>query len=141
MGTPLKPLPRAVERWMGRLGVLRWGDAAVAWVFVWAGGVAMLGDTSPPAIALLAGALVATGVWLAPLRVRWRPLSATVGLTMSRSLRAGARAWYVRPHAADLVLVTARRGRRVVIAGGAGSRTEGFAVRRTRVLLLPADDV
>jgi hypothetical protein len=126
---------------MGRLGVLRWGDAAVAWVLVWAGVIALLGAASPPASALLAGALVAGGAWLAPLRVRWRPLSAVVGLTVSRSLRAGSRAWCVRPHAADLVLVTARRGRRVVIAGAAGSGTEGLAVRRTRVLLLPAADL
>jgi len=141
MGTPIKPLPQAVERWMGRLGALRWGDAAIAWVLAWSGVAVMLGDASPLASALLASAIVAGGAWLVPLRVRWRPLSAAVGITVSRSLRAGSRAWYVRPHAADLVLVTARRGLRVVIVGGAESRTEGFAVRRTRVLLLPADDL
>ncbi len=50
-------------------------------------------------------------------------------------------------HAGKTVLVAGlcrlltRRGFRVVIAGGAESRAEGFAVRRTRVLLLPADDL
>jgi hypothetical protein len=36
---------------------------------------------------------------------------------MSRGLRAGDRAWYVRAHQADLVLVTVRHGARLVIAG------------------------
>ena len=49
------------------------------------------------------------------------------------------RAWYVHADTAQLVVVTARRRLRVVIAAVADSRTEGFAVRRTRVLLLPAD--
>lgn len=139
MTTPIKPLPDAVERWMGRVRALRWGDAAVAWILVWVALVAGLGETIALAAALLATAVVAGAAWLAPLRRRWRPLSAVVGMRTSRSLRPGMRAWYVHADTAQLVVVTARRRLRVVIAAVADSRTEGFAVRRTRVLLLPAD--
>jgi hypothetical protein len=141
MSSPIKPLPREVERWIGRLGMLRWGDAVIAWALAWVAIVLTLGEASALVTALLAVAVVAGAGWLTAVRVRWRPLSAVVGIVVSRALRAGARAWYIRPHAADLVLVTARRGLRVVIAGATESRTEGFAVRRTRVLLLPADDL
>ena len=141
MTTPIKPLPGAIERWMGRVGALRWADAAVAWLVVWVGLVVPLHGAGALLPALLATGIVGAGAWLAPVRVRWRPVSAMVGLSMSKTLRPGMRAWYVRPDAADLMVVTARRGLRVVIAGVAESRTEGFAVRRTRVLLLPADDL
>lgn len=123
---------------MGRLGLLRWGDAAVAWALAWVV-VVSLGRVGPLAGLLLASAVVAAGAGAASLRVRWRPVTAAVSVGMSRGIRAGARAWYVRAHGADLVLVTARRGLRVVIAGLADRRSEGLAVRRTRVLLLPAD--
>jgi hypothetical protein len=141
MTTPIKPLPEAVERWMSRVRALRWGDAAVAWVLVWGGLVATLGETVALAGALVATAVVAAGAWLPPLRLRWRPLSAMVGVRASRSLRPGMRAWYVHANTAQLVVVTARRRLRVVIAAAVDSRTEGFAVRRTRVLLLPADSL
>jgi hypothetical protein len=45
----------------------------------------------------------------------------------------------VRAHQADLVLVTARHGARLVIARPNFAEDEGLAVRRTRVLVLPAD--
>jgi hypothetical protein len=135
----MRPLPVEVERWMGRLGALRWADAAVAWMAVW-GIVVAATDARPAPLALVAGGIVAVVAWGLPaLRVRWRPVSAAVGVRVSRRLRPGSRAWYIRPDAADLVIVTARRGVRVVIAGIAETRTEGFAVRRTRVLLIPAE--
>jgi len=140
MTTPIKPLPETIERWMGRVRALRWGDAAVAWVLAWASLVVILHEVAALPLVLLASGIVGGGAWLGPVRVRWRPLSATVSLRMSSTLRAGMRAWYVRSDAAELVVVTARRGLRIVIAGVAESRAEGFAVRRTRVLLLPADD-
>jgi len=62
-----------------------------------------------------------------------------VGLAVSRGLRAGDRAWYVRSGEADLVLVTARHGARVVIARPDLADGEDLNVRRTRVLLLPAE--
>jgi hypothetical protein len=58
---------------------------------------------------------------------------------VSRGLRPGARAWYVRAGDADVVLVTARRGLRLVIARPDLVSAEGISVRRTRVLLLPAE--
>jgi len=47
----------------------------------------------------------------------------------------------VRPGGAERVLVTARHRTRVVIARLDGSGAEGLSVRRTRVLLVPADAV
>jgi hypothetical protein len=139
MASPMKPLPMEVERWMGRLGPLRWADAAVAWTVTWIL-VVVVSDARPAPLAFLAALVVAALAWgLPPLRVRWRPVSAAVGVRMSRHVRPGSRAWYIRADAADLVIVTARRGVRVVIAGMTESRTEGFAVRRTRVLLIPAE--
>jgi hypothetical protein len=139
MASPMKPLPMEVERWMGRLGRLRWADAAVAWLATWILVVAA-SEARPAPLALLSALVVAGLAWsLPPLRVRWRPVSAVVGVRMSRHVRPGSRAWYIRADAADLVIVTARRGVRVVIAGMTESRTEGFAVRRTRVLLIPAE--
>jgi hypothetical protein len=136
----MRPLPIEVERWMARLGPLRWADAAVAWMVTWVVVVVVATEARPAPLALIAAAVVAAVACVLPgLRVRWRPVSAFVSIRMSRRLRAGARAWYIRPDAADLVIVTARRGLRIVIAGIAESRTEGFAVRRTRVLLIPAD--
>ena len=66
-------------------------------------------------------------------------MSAWVGLAVSRRLRPGDRAWYVRSQRADLVLVTACHGIRVVIVTPDVDADEGLSVRRTRVLLLPAD--
>jgi hypothetical protein len=61
-----------------------------------------------------------------------------VGLMVSRSLRPGDRAWFIRATDAEVVLVTARRRFRMVIAR-AESADEGMSVRRTRVVLLPAE--
>lgn len=72
------------------------------------------------------------------LRQAWRPLSATTTLLVSRGLRPGDRAWFVHGRDADLVLVTARHGFRIVVAKPDHDAAEGMSVRRTRVLLLPA---
>ena len=56
-----------------------------------------------------------------------------------RRLSPGDQVWYVRPGAAERVLVTALHRTRVVIARLDGSGAEGLSVRRTRVLLVPAD--
>jgi len=55
-----------------------------------------------------------------------------------RDLSPGDQAWYVRPGHAERVLVTARRRTRVVIAR-LNDAAEELSVRRTRVLLVPAD--
>jgi len=79
------------------------------------------------------------GILIRPIRSSWRPISGWVGLAMSRGLRPGDRAWYVRSREADLVLVTARHGARLVIVRPDLAYSEGLTVRRTRVLLIPAE--
>ncbi|OGL07750.1 MAG: hypothetical protein A3F92_16300 [Candidatus Rokubacteria bacterium RIFCSPLOWO2_12_FULL_71_22] len=79
------------------------------------------------------------GALARPVRGRWRPVSGPVAVHVSRTLRPGDRAWFVRPGAAELVLVTGRRGLRLVVAFGARGPAEGIRLRRTRVLVVPAD--
>jgi hypothetical protein len=139
MTTPIRSLPDDAERWIARARWLRWLDAGIAWLTLWVVIRFILGAVSTRDAALAAGALLGLSLMLRPLRALWRPVSACVGLMVSRGLRAGDRAWYVRPEHADLVLVTARHGTRLVIAMPDLDRTEGLSVRRTRVLLLPVE--
>jgi hypothetical protein len=113
-------------------------DALAAWVALW-GALASLGLGVATGAAILALVPLGVGVCLPPLRARWRPVSAALGFIVSRPLRPGDRAWYVREGTATVVLVTARRGVRIVIARANGDAAEGISVRRTRVLLIPAD--
>ena len=138
MRTPIKLLPVDIERWTRRARWLRWLDTVVAWLILWAGAAMLLPDLTGGAQATMAGVIVAAGAAIAPLRARWRPMSGWVALVVSRPLRPGDRAWLVRAGEAELFVVTARRGLRLVIAQ-AREPEEGVAVRRTRVLLLPAD--
>jgi hypothetical protein len=124
---------------MSRLRWLRGLDAVVAWVGVWGVTMAALGGGSGNAPAMIALVAVGLGLVLRPLRVRWRPITGSVGLVVSRRLRPGDRAWYVRAREASPVLVTARHGIRVVITRPDLGGEEGITVRRTRVLLLPLD--
>ena len=135
----MQPVPALVARWMARVRWFRWLDACVAWAGLWYLGGSVLGRGLAGPAAVLSLLLVSLGLWVRPLRTRWRPLSGWVGLAMSRGLHPGDRAWYVRPHQADLVLVTARHGARLVIARPNLAEDEGLTVRRTRVLVLPAD--
>jgi len=139
MPTPTRPLPDEIEHWIARARRLRWADAACAWLILWGvlEGIQEAGSTGWTAA--LGLAIVGLASMIRPLRVAWRPVSAAVGLVMSRGLRPGHRAWYVRSERADLVLVTARRGVRLTIATPEIDADEVLSVRRTRVLLLPAD--
>jgi hypothetical protein len=139
MRTPIRPVPDAVARWMSRLRWFRWLDFAVAWAGLWAVAASVLGRESETAAGMVSLALLCLGLAIRPLRIRWRPITGAVGLMVSRSLFPGERAWYVRPRAVSLVLVTARHGSRLVIAQPDLAEDEGMSVRRTRVLLLPAD--
>ena len=139
MTTPMKPVPEFVARWMTRVRWFRWLDAFVAWAGLWGISAAVLGRGLAGEAAVLGLILVGLGFVVRPLRTRWRPLSGWVGLVMSHGLHPGDRAWYVRPHQADLVLVTARHGTRLVIARPNLAADESLTVRRTRVLVLPAD--
>jgi hypothetical protein len=138
--TPIKPLPDEIHRWIGRARWLRWTDAIVAWMGLWAAWVAILGSASPRQAAVLSLASVGLGLVVRPIRMLWRPISAGVGLMLSRGLHPGDRAWYVRASRADLVLVTARHGTRMVIATPDVDADEVLSVRRTRVFLLPVDE-
>jgi len=140
MTTPIKPLPNEIHRWIARARWLRWTDAAAAWVGLWAVGAAILGPASARPAAALSLAVLGLGLVVRPIRILWRPISAGVALTVSRDLHAGDRAWYVRSSRADLVLVTARHGTRLVIAPPGLDADEVLSVRRTRVLLLPVDE-
>ena len=140
MTSPIRPLPHEVARWVSVAEWLRWGDAAVAWTGLWPLLAWLLGLPWSPAAVASVG-LVALGALVHPLRVLWRPVSGSVGLVLSRRLQPGDRAWYVRSRHADPVLVTARHGARMRIATpDLDESDEVLSVRRTRVLLLPADD-
>jgi len=139
MTAPIRPVPRDVDRWVSLGAWLRRCDAVAMWLLLWAALDAFSDLPSWPAAAL-AAALVALGGAVFPLRVLCRPVSGAVGLLVSRGLRPGDRAWYDRSRQPDLVLVTARRGARLVIATpDPDEPDEVLTVRRTRVLLLPAD--
>jgi len=131
-------LPRGIEGWLAKLRWLRWGDALVGWLALLIGLGLWLPRLPSQAAMGLAAVLLFAGAMIPRLRVGWRPLSATTTLMVSRPLRPGDRAWFVHGSDADLVLVTARHGFRVVIARPGPDATEGLSVRRTRVLLLPA---
>ncbi len=140
MTTPMKPVPEFVARWMTRVRWFRWLNAFVAWAGLWGISAAVLERGLAGEAAVLGLILVGLGFVVRPLRTRWRPLSGWLGLAMSRSLHSGDRAWYVRTHQADLVLVTARHGTRLVIARPNLAQDESLTLRRTRVLVLPADN-
>jgi hypothetical protein len=139
MTTPMRPVPDGVLAWVGRRRWLRWCDALLAWALLWVAWTAGLGPGHPQAAAVVTLALVVAGGWIPTVRVRWRPVSGWVGLHLSRDLRPGDRAWYV-VRDASLVVVTARRGARVMIARPDLVEDEVIGVRRTRVFLLPADE-
>jgi len=117
---------------------LRWVDAVMAWLVLFGIAVTMLPEQSDRTIALVSVALLVLGVMLRPLRAHWRPVSGWAGVLVSRTVRPGDRAWFVRDGRADSVLVTARRGLRVSIAAPGMSEAETMSVRRTRVFLVPS---
>jgi len=139
MRSPLRPLPAAVERWTTVVRALRWLDALAAWLVIWGVLAMAYSSTSRGPLALLAFVITALGVLARPLRARWRPLSGVVALVMSARLAPGDHAWYVMPGHAERVLVTARHRTRVVIVRLSDEGSEGLGVRRTRVLLVPAE--
>jgi hypothetical protein len=139
MGTPIRPLPERIARWSPRARWLRRLDALAAGVLVWGLVAARLPDLGLGLQAATAGVVVGLLGALPPIRLRWRPISGPVGLWVSRTLVVGDRAWYVRPDAPELVIVTARRGLRLTVAVPGRGAAEGLSVRRTRVLLFGAD--
>lgn len=139
MRTPIRTVPLAVERWGARARWLRWLDALTAVVAVWPFAALALDASALPA-AGAALALVGGAALLRPLRRHWRPVSAPASLSASRGLRPGDHAWYVLPDRVEPVIVTARRGWRLVVARPGQGPAEGLEIRRTRVLVVPAAD-
>jgi len=138
MRSPIHPVPVAVQQWMRRARYLRWLDAGAAWLALVVGLRLAVGVPVGGPLLVAAGVVAALGAWAAPLRVRWRPVSGLVGVRVSRTLRPGDRAWYVRGERADVVIVTARHGLRLSIAAPELGAAESLSVRRTRVLVVPA---
>src|SRR5881628_2475468 len=125
MTPPTAPVPATVEKWISRSKYLRWVDAVTAWLVLFGVAMTLLPEQSDRTIALISVALLVLGVMLRPLRVHWRPVSGWAGVLVSRTVRPGDRAWFVRDGRADSVLVTARRGLRVSIAvPGMGGRDD-----------------
>jgi hypothetical protein len=119
--------------------VLRWLDALAAWLAIWGTAAMAMPGVSRRQLAVIAVVAVGLAALVRPLRASWRPVSGTVALVVSRRLSPGDHAWYVRRGGAERVLVTARRRSRVVIVRLGDEGSEGFPVRRTRVLLVPDD--
>jgi hypothetical protein len=138
MRSPIQPVPMAVQKWVARARYLRWLDAATAWLGVVILLAAAFGEAVVVAEMLVAAVAVALAAAMTAVRVRWRPVSGVVGFLVSRALRPGDRAWYVRSARADLVIVTACRVLRVSIAAPELGAQETISVRRTRVLVVPA---
>jgi hypothetical protein len=113
-------------------------DALLAWLALLLALGGLLPLLPSQAVMVLATGTFVVAAQIPRLRLAWRPISASTTLLTSRALRPGDRAWFVHGGAADLVLVTARHGLRVVIAKPGHDGAEGMSVRRTRVLLLPA---
>jgi hypothetical protein len=139
MRTPLRPLPARVARWRTYARWLRWSDAVVAWLIVLTVATAWWPGPHLADRALLAAVVIVLAALIPVVRIRWRPVSGAVGLALSGALRPGHRAWYVRASSAEPVLITGRRGLRLVIARPDQGTAEGISVRRTRVLLVPLD--
>ena len=128
-----------IEKWISRSAYLRWLDALAAWVLVFAVALQLMRNQSVRTVVLTSLTALVLAVIPRPVRVHWRPISGWVGLVVSRSLRPGDRAWFVRHGRADSVLVTARRGGRVSIAIANLGEAESISVHRTRILLIPFD--
>src|SRR5262249_20738818 len=108
MTTPTGHMPESIGRWISRVWWLRCADAVAAWIGLWAGLTLAPGTEWLSHAAVVSLAFLILGALIRPIRSSWRPISGWVGLTMSRGLRPGDRAWYVRSGEADLVFVTAR---------------------------------
>ena len=139
MSTPSVPLPAVVEKWISRSSHLRLVDAVAAWVILFLVVLQYMPAQSPATAVVISVSLLVVGLLVRPLRMRWRPVSAWVGVMVSRSLRPGDRAWFIRHDHADPVVITGRRGFTMSIGAPSIGEAETITVRRTRVLLVAFD--
>ena len=138
MRSPVRNLPPPIEAWTSRVRRLRWLEGVATALALWLILTVVFAGVPPIAWALVALIVVILGAFIQPLRRRWRPISSLVGLSVSRGLRPGDRAWVVLPAHAEPVIVTARRGLRLVVARPDDGPSEGLEFRRTRVLVVPS---
>src|SRR5712691_4139324 len=115
MTIPTRPMPALAESWIARSRYVRWADALIAWLLL-VGVAAQLAPQRSSRLVVISVGLLVVGLMLRPLRIRGRPISGWIGLVVSRPLRPGDRAWFVREGRADAVLITARHGIRLSIA-------------------------
>ena len=137
MRSPVRPLPAEVESWTSRVRWLRWLEALATALVLWLILMVVIEHGPPGRLAGASVLVVGLVALVTPLRRRWRPISALVGVSVSRELRPGDRAWLVLPGRAEPVIVTARRRLRLVLARP-DQASEGLEVRRTRVIVVPA---
>jgi hypothetical protein len=137
MRSPVRSVPPNVERAAARGRWLRWVDALLTWLVAWGGVTLAWENATASATAIVALLAVALAALPGPIRRRWRPVSALVSLSVSRRLKPGDHAWLVLPERIEPVIVTARRGVRLVVASPRQG-SEGLAVRRTRILVVPS---
>jgi len=135
--SPTSPVPVVVERWLSRSRYLRWIDAGIAWLVLAVLAASVLPRPSAGSVALASAVVLVLATMVPALRIRWRPVSGWISLAVSRPLRPGDRAWFVRDGRADPVLITACHGLRLSIALPNRGEAETISVRRTRVLLVP----
>lgn len=138
MRTPVRAVAPSLERWTFRARWLRpldvLGACALAWPLM-----ALALDATALSSAIATLACVGVAALFPAVRLRWRPVSAAICLWVSRGLRPGDRGWYVLPDRVEPIIVTARRRRRLVVAGPDQEPAEGLEVRRTRILVVPFD--
>jgi hypothetical protein len=139
MRSPVRSLPPDVERWVWRVRWLGWLEALAVGLVAWLILALWLPDMPPLASAILALGLVGLAALVPALRRRWRPIRALVALSASRGLKPGDHAWLLLPEYIEPVIVTARRRLRLVVARSGQGPSEGLEVRRTRVLVVPAE--
>jgi hypothetical protein len=118
---------------------MRWLDWVAAWLLAWGATIAVHPGGSKEALGVAMAVVVALATPIAPLRQRWRPVSALATFALSSRLGPGDRAWLVTPSDVVPVAITARRWFWIVIVGTASDPTEGIVVRRSRALLLPLE--
>lgn len=138
MRSPVRAVPPNVERAATRARFLRAVDAVLAWLVAWAAVAVAVETASASTSAIVALLGVVLAALLGPLRRGWRPVSALVSVSASRRLRPGDHAWLVLPERIEPVIVTARRGLRIVVASP-HQGSEGLSVRRTRILVVPSE--
>ena len=136
MRTPARAIPHVVQRWASRVRWLRWLDVVATSIIVWPF-VALVLELTAVASAVVALMLVGGAALLPPLRVRWRPASGLVSLSVSRGLRTGDRDMVRLPGRWSMSSSPQRRRWRMVVARPDHESAEGLEIRRTRVIVLP----